>query len=694
MTSPPATADTADTHAGRRHVLFVAVIVALTAGLYAPTLSNPLLFDDVDFIRKNPYIGSLRNIDAFFNPTYWNEERPGRSYRPLAEASTTLNWVAGRALARAFGWDPGSAAVTSLRAVNVALLAAVGALVYLLVWRLARSCAAALIAGLVFAAHPTHLETITVIKNRSELQAALFGLLALLWFLRGATGTRRGRWWVWWLASIAATAAALGSKEVALALPLVITAAAILLVPSPSPSQGEGRGEGETTGRSRRTAPHPNPLPTGERGFAARHSRRRALILTVPVWLLAAGFVVLLFASMPMRYGQPPATDRLRYLEFAALGPFERGLVTVKTAGTYLGLLVWPFALCTERGFAIPRGLGEAAVLASLGGCLTVAVIAVWSWRRARLVVFGLLWMLLTIAPVANLVPVATRPIAEQRLFAATIPFALLVGLVLARLGALWFVRETKRCQVPFPEKVPDTIFCVSATVVLAAWLAATGATVLGALPIWRSGLDLWERTARHPLAHGSWRAQFNYGTTLLKARRCRAAIGQLERAGRLDDLQIGVLQNMAFCFRQTNRYAEAKRLARLALAWDPDYDAAHDVLAWTLVYEGQAERALYEAREALRLAPGDGRHHAAVGFCLLRAGRPEEAIAPLRRACELRPHDAGARLTLADALEAAGRLDEALDECRAVIDRWAGKQVALAAHARAQRILSTLRRP
>ena len=676
IASPPA--DTAAMHAGRRHALFVAVIVALTVGLYAPTLSNPLLFDDVDFIRNNPYIGSLRNIDAFFNPTYWNEERPSRSYRPLVEASTTLNWVAGRALARAFGWNLESAAVTGLRAVNIALLAAAGALVYLLVWRLARSYAAALVAGLVFATHPTHLETVTVIKNRSELQAALFGLLALLWFLRGASGTRRGRWWVWWLASVAAAALALGSKEVALVLPLVLSVAAFTLVPRPvlSGRAVPGAGAGAWGGGA---API---VGAGNGGSEAGISRRRALLLTVPVWLLAAGFVVLLLTSMPTRYGQPPATDRLRYLEFAALGPFERGLVTVKTVGTYLGLLVWPFALCTERGFAIPRGLGEVAVLASLGGCLAVAVLAVWSWRRARLASFGLLWMLLTIAPVANLVPVATRPIAEQRLFAATIPFALLVGLAIG-----------KRCQEPFSrhsrKKVPDTFFAA----VLAAWLAAMGTTVLSVLPVWRNELDLWERTARHPLARGSWRAQFNCGTTLLKARRCKAAIEQLERASRLDDLQIGVLQNMAFCFRQTDRYADAKRLARLALAWDPDYDAAHNVLTSTLIYEGQIEAALYEAREALRLKPDDGRYNATVGFCLLRAGRPEEAIAPLRRACQVRPNDAGARLTLADALEAAGRLEEALNECRAVMNRWAGKPAA-AAQARAQRIFGKLRRP
>jgi len=712
-----------DTPAWRPHAHFhlaaVAGLVVLTAALYAGSLDGALIQDDMVIVRHAPHIRSLRNVGLFFRPAYWREHRPGKSYRPVVETSKALNWAL-----------TGGAPV-GLRAVNVALLAVAAALVYALAWRLSGSFSAALIAGLVFAGHPAHLETITIVKNRSEILAAVFGLLALLWFLRDATGvlpagvrsvsrtggqaasgTGRGRWWVWWLACIAAMALALGSKEVALALPLVMTAAAILLVPSPSPSQGEGRGEGANHSAAVSAAPGPQPraaAPHGRQDAGATESvprpvlpgravpgagagawggrsgrgRRRALALTAPMWLMAIGFVVILFSALPGRYPQWETSDFPGLLEFARLGPASRGLVVVKTTGTYLGLLAWPFTVCHHRGFEIPRGLWRADVLASLAACLVVAVLVLWTWRRSRPTAFAFVWLAAAVAPVANLVPVATRPIAEQRLFGATIPFAILVGLLAG-----------KRCQELFSRNGRKRVPGAFSVTVLAAWLVAAGVTVTAALPTWRTRLALWERTARQ--SPGVWRAQYNHGAELLKHGRLQDAVVPLERAIRLNDLQPDAVYNLAYGLLGMKRHAEATRLLRLVLTWRPDLGSSHATLAVALLDGGRAVAAVHEAEVAVRLEPDEALRHATLGRILLRVGRVADAIPPLRRARDLAPDDLQHRMVLVDALEAAGRLDEALAECLAIVGGWPGRP-ARAAEVRARHIqgkIRALRRP
>jgi len=648
---PALTDSTPPTARWRVHLAAMAGLIVLTAGLYAVGLGYPLIWDDMH-VAANPHIRSLDNVGWFFSPAYWREQKDTRSYRPIVETANALNWAA-------TGGTP-----AGLRAVNIALLGVAAALVYWLTWRLARSLSAAVVAGLIFAAHPTHLETVALVKNRSEILAGVFGLLALLWFLRAASGTRRGRWWVWWLASIVATALALGSKEVALALPLVMTAAALLLVPRPALSGRAGCSAGG-----------------GVWGNRSGRGHRRALVLTAPMWGLAAGFLVLLFTSMPARYARPLGTDRLELLEFAALGPGARGLVVAKTAGTYLGLLVWPFAPCADRAFEIPRDLWRADILASLAAMLAVAVLAVWSWRHGRRVAaFALVWLAAAMAPVANLVPVASRPIAEQRLFAATIAFAILVGLLAG-----------KRCQEPFSrngrKKVPDTLFLV----VLVVWVVAAGGVTVGARLTWRTGLALWARAAEQ--SPSVRRAQYNYGDELGKAGRFDEAVDHLRRAVQLDDgIPYGVA-NLARALMHLGRHEEAQRLLRLSLAWQPDAPWTHGELAWEMVREGRAEAATFEFRAAVRLEPTNPHRHFDLAQALLQTDRAAEAIESLRRARDLAPDEAHLWMALAEALAAVGRYREALAEYVAVIQRWPGEPSGREAKALADRIRPLVRR-
>jgi len=82
--------------------------------------------------------------------------------------------------------------------------------------------AGALVAALVFAIHPQRVESVAWITERGTLLCGALYLTAVLTYLRAAeaTGTLRWRWWG--LLSLAAFAAALLAKGIAVTLPVTL----------------------------------------------------------------------------------------------------------------------------------------------------------------------------------------------------------------------------------------------------------------------------------------------------------------------------------------------------------------------------------------------------------------------------------------------------------------------------------------
>jgi TolB-like protein/DNA-binding winged helix-turn-helix (wHTH) protein/Flp pilus assembly protein TadD len=106
----------------------------------------------------------------------------------------------------------------------------------------------------------------------------------------------------------------------------------------------------------------------------------------------------------------------------------------------------------------------------------------------------------------------------------------------------------------------------------------------------------------------------------------------------------------------------ETVRLARMAIALDDRFAAAHSLLAralgtvfffgWTDTPEETLAQANDAARQAIELDDRDAVAYAALGYIQRFAGEAEPAIANLERAAALNPNDARIRLELAHTLD------------------------------------------
>src|SRR5207237_1160468 len=132
-----------------------------------------------------------------FAAPYWPPNLGGHMYRPLVIAGFALDWLLGST-----AW---------FHTVNLAWHAAASVAVAALARRWMDSTGA-LVAGLLFAVHPVHVEAVANVVGRAELMAALFTLLAVY----AALVHEHVAW------SAAALALGLLSKETAAVAPALI----------------------------------------------------------------------------------------------------------------------------------------------------------------------------------------------------------------------------------------------------------------------------------------------------------------------------------------------------------------------------------------------------------------------------------------------------------------------------------------
>lgn len=196
--------------------LFFLLIPLGVALLYMPFLDNPAVFDDLYMFLNNA--ATLRDYAAYDNPL---------RLRGLPNA--TLGWT--------FEWF-GMQTLAPFRLGNMLLHIAVGLVLFRFLSllyhealgvceyeKLAYGWSAGL-AALLFVLHPVSVYAVAYLVQRSILFATLFSLLALWSYLQGLIhANAKG----WLFASVVFYAAAVFSKEHAIALPMVMLALTILL---------------------------------------------------------------------------------------------------------------------------------------------------------------------------------------------------------------------------------------------------------------------------------------------------------------------------------------------------------------------------------------------------------------------------------------------------------------------------------
>jgi hypothetical protein len=355
----------------------VLVVAGLALAAAAPGLGNGFVYDDIPIVEQNPVLRHPESLERIWTTPYW---RSGLLYRPLTIQLFALEWTAG-------GGRP-----LPFHLVNVALMVGCA----LLFWKLASRLlpeGAALIAAVLFAVHPVHVESVANVVGQAELLATALTLLCIERYLswRDDGGLTLGRRTA--LALI--TLLAIFSKETGYVIPLLLIAAELLATPP----------------------------GTGWR------QRLRALgpALALQLAVVAAAVLIRITVLGPTTGAGPavairdlPAADRIA------------GMLAV--VPEWARLLYWPFQLQAEYGppaieVTGPFGLAHLLGLILLAG---TGLLLVRVWRRQPVLGFGLVWIGIALLPVSNLLAPTGVILAERTLFLPSAGAMLALGAVIA----------------------------------------------------------------------------------------------------------------------------------------------------------------------------------------------------------------------------------------------------------------------
>jgi hypothetical protein len=361
----------------RRDWLAAGVVAVLALGATVTSIGHDFTFDDRYVILSNAHVHQLRNLLTLFGETYWPRELGGDGYRPVVTSFFTLQWVAAGGAPWIFHLG------------NIILAVATAVAVY---WCAAAilPAAAAWAAAALYAVHPVHVEVTGNVVGQSELIVALCLTLAMGIYLRAR---RRG-----WLrprdmvSVLLLYAVGLFSKEHAIVLPGLLLAAEVTVIR-------------DEAWRSR---------VASMRMFAL-------IVVTVTVtYLFVRGLVQKDFAGFVpfpvFRFLHMSASDRVATM-MTEMPRIARLLVfPTHLSGDYS-----PTEVVVQKGFDVAQLPG----IFIISGCVLLAAAL---RKRAPVVSFGLLWVMISFLPASNLLLPAGFVTAERTLFLPSVGVVLIAG--------------------------------------------------------------------------------------------------------------------------------------------------------------------------------------------------------------------------------------------------------------------------
>ena len=538
--------------------LLVFAVGAFTFLLYLRSAWFQFVYDDQYQVLDEPIIHSWKFLGSYFTQAV----RLTGYYRPLFTTWFRLNyWL--------FGQHPAGWHVTS-----ALLNAAVAIVVFILGRALMQSNLVATVAALLYAAHPSHIESVAWVSGVCDVLMCLFFVAALLAYLR-AFSAHSGK--PGWLAfSLLLLAAALLSKEPAATFSGIVAFHAFLF----------------TEGTWIRKC-------------------QRALVFSAPYALLTIVYLL------------------VRKYAVSAVVPI-RSSVSARTMALTAPSLLWFYL----KKLAYPTGMSlfynETYVTSAIGVVLPlflivaiVTLLVVWakySRNDGRLILFSAAWIVITLTPVFYIRSFDSNELVHVRyLYLPSLGFCFLIALALADVFrtrpqsfALWsgiFVLLFSGLTLA-QEGYWSRDFALFRRAVEIAPHHAAALNNLARVYVDRGQFAIAAPMLREVLAtnpnSGHGVAHYNLGYIYYREGDLAAAEAELRQAVAIYSGDAFYHLYLGLTLFREGRFAEAEPEIREAIAIAPSRPGYHLALSAVLEARGDVAGALEEARTEATIEPGN----------------------------------------------------------------------------------------
>jgi len=590
--------------------------VILAVLLYANTIPNKYCLDDYCVIVNNTYVQSgLQGIPKLLSTNFFNGFNGFNDglYRPAPMVTYAVEYTL-------FDLNPHVS-----HAVNLMLFALAGFVLYLLMKRICSDMhpLLPLSIALLYIAHPVHTEVVGNIKGRDDLLAFLFGILAMYYFLRYISKQ-----------SVPVLSSGIGfyllsllSKESSLMFLFVIPLMIFLFT---------------------------------------KASRKNQLMFGTVLAVITLGWLLLRYAivnSMPT----PVDKGIFSSLNNSILATDD---ITSRLAtGFYLQFLyilkmVVPFPLSHDYSYnqIPPVGILSFQFIISLLVLAAVCVVLFISFRRNKLIFYGILFYFFTIATVSNIVIYIGATFAERFLFTPSLGFSIVTGALLAML------LKSMKPQEPLPHVLASN---KGYSVILIFVLVIYSGVTVSRNRDWLDNLTLYSKDVTH--SPKSARAHYNYGSELMarsgeeknenkKNGMLKVASVELNQAVAIFPSYLDAFNNLGNVYAALNNRDSATFFYARSIRIDSSYMKGYFNLGINYYSMGRFADAIPLLEKYAFFRPETPQIYYYIGNALGSIGKFDEAIISLEKNLALHGEDPSTLLLLGKAYGFKGQLARSLE--------------------------------
>jgi len=452
--------------------------------------------------------------------------------------------------------------------------------------------------GLLFAAHPVHVEAVGYISGRPDLLATVFAVTALLLARTAELCSPEGchSWRIW--PAYAALLAAVLSDEVAIVTPLILVA-----------------------------LDRWGPIRVPWRRRLTHYSGFFAIVLVYLLVRYTAG------GGATAAAGTAQATSGI---DTAAL-PWAAPMALFQ----YLKMLAWPHPLNALRTLHAADVASWSAKMAPVVAILAFTLFVAWR-AKDPVARSGAVLTILPLLPALPL-PFLVGSFAEERAaYFASVGFCLLAGSA--------YTWGASRLHTP-RFIIPILTVAIAA---LAGW------ATLERLPVWRDNISLLKAAAEAaPTDPGPHLMLVEH---YVQAGNSPAALDEVEKAIAIDPRSHAGYATKTTLLSRLGRYADSEAAARKAIELDPGDAVSYANLGDALLHQGKTAAAVEAGRHSVELDSTLTNAWYNYGVSLSTAGDAEGAIHAYQKAIAVQPNNVAAMNNLGALLGATGRLTEARD--------------------------------
>lgn len=405
----------------------------------------------------------------------------------------------------------------------------------------------------IFIAHPLQTQAVTYITQRFTSLTTMFYLIAAVFYLKARLSSKSNesrqffpnlKFLASYLISFISAILAMKTKEIALTLPFAIVMCELYFF-----------------------------------GLDNKKLRRFASLLPMLMTLLIIPLGTLKFKES---LGDIAADVDYVSRETANISRTDYLISQFRVIITYLRLLFFPVSQNLDYDYPIYKTIFSFDIFLSLIVILFIIAIAIWTYKRAKLVSFGIAWFFLTLSVESGIIPIRDL-INEHRVYLPSIGF---------------FVT----CVAAFDQTLSSRKIKIGLVVILVSILSLC---TYSRNNIWRDPQILWEDVIAK--APNNSRAYNNLGVVFKERKEFKRAIEQFEKSLRANRNYTAVYYNLGDVQYRLGNYENAIVYLKQALTGKLDPQLHLDILnklGRTYSAMGQTKKAIETFEEAIKLFP------------------------------------------------------------------------------------------